>query len=165
MDRRGFLQRLIAAGTAMAAAAKTGEIAASFTPAPRALPAPAPAMPPFPPPPPRHLCDAQEQVIRLLDECCIVSYDQIGFVDGRIEHAVTYRQSEGSGLEKYGYKVPTSDGRLVPLEDLKDIGVPRSIEVAVQAARSVDVFGLGDPYTKIDTYRPVYEVKVTWIIP
>jgi hypothetical protein len=142
MDRRGFLQRLTAAATAMVAAAQSGEIAASLVAAPKVMDGPAP----------RRLCDAQQAVLDILRECRIVSYEKVDRVAGYPEYIVTYRKDDGPGLKGY-------------VEKLLDIGVPKAITVS--CVQDVDVFDashLGSPLT-IERDNTTYEIEVAWIVP
>jgi hypothetical protein len=155
MQRRGFLQSLFAAAAGLSAA---GTAAASTAPKP-ALPAPAVEspvaaikkakrrkkknQPPLP--------SAQDEAIKLLKQCRVVSMEQYWRVGNVPMMSVRYSYAgedfEKSDLDRQVEKI---------VENAK----PRSIEVSYMSDH-IDVYHLGDPYIEPSPGR--YEILVEWV--
>jgi hypothetical protein len=139
LSRRGFLGRLAAASAAMAAASKAGAIVAA---------------------PARKLCDAQQMVLDLLDECRIIEVSGASRVDGVKEYAVTYRHDAGVGVGEF--KVPLRDGRMIPADRIRDYGVPKSMSITKFIQDGVIDLNKFD--SRGPLLKPVVEIIIEWVV-
>jgi hypothetical protein len=141
LSRRGFLGRLAAASAAMAVASKAGAIVAAPSPA-------------------RKLCDAQQMVLDLLDECRIIEVSGAFRVDGVKEYSVTYRHDAGVGVGEF--KVPLRDGRMIPADRIRDYGVPKSMSITKFIQDEVIDMNKFD--SRVSLLKPVVEIVIEWVV-
>lgn len=144
MQRRDFLKAFTAFTAALAAGVRMPsgrEAAASLVPEP-AAPPPAPVA---------QAMSAQEQVMAMLVDCDVVSYQALFVVEGVTRYQVTYQMDKVRGRRSVHFN-----------EQVKSlIKGKRPVEITVHAiGRDVDITSFG----KLDArmVEPVYEIEVVW---
>jgi hypothetical protein len=155
MQRRNFLQALVAAASGLTVAGRAAVAASS---PPLAAPKPAGVTPRVATTTAkieRHLDESQRMVIEMLKECRVISVSQSVIVSGAETWTVTYRHAPNASRTSLDDEADeASRGR-----------VPRSVNVSAIASS----VGIDDPdefghYSLIPSFdRGDYEIEVEWI--
>ena len=144
MQRRNFLQALLAAGSALAGAkAVTAAVA---------LPEPSKAIAPKPPRR-RHEDEAQRTVMEMLKECRVRKLQRIDYAVGLGVSSwfVTYEHSPDTPRTSLDDEA----------EQIIESRAPVSVSVS-SYEREVDIVSLGGWLEKTPLYKPTYEIQVEY---